>query len=174
MILNMKPKIYLLVGHIASGKSTYCKNAAKAGFIIINDDSIVNLLHGDDYTLYDKNLKILYKSIESNILSMALAMGKSIVIDRGLNVSIKGRYRYLALAKSYDVECHAIIVPMDTPQVHAKRRTDYDARGHDYDYWLNVAKHHASIYNIPSIEEGFDKIHCLEFSQILNGKVIND
>jgi predicted kinase len=170
----MNPKIYILVGCIASGKSTYCKNAAKSGQIIINDDSIVNLLHADDYTLYDKNLKILYKSIELNILSMGLCLGKSIVIDRGLNVSIKGRQRYLALAKSYDVECHAIIVPMDTPQVHARRRADHDGRGHDYDYWLDVAKAHYYSYDTPSIDEGFDKIHCLEFSQILNGKVIND
>jgi predicted kinase len=170
----MKPKIYLLVGHIASGKSTYCKNAAKAGFIIINDDSIVNLLHADDYTLYDKNLKILYKSIETNIISLGLCLGKSIVVDRGLNVSIKGRQRFIALAKSYDVECHAIIMPMDTPEVHAERRADHDARGHNYDYWLDVAKAHAFSYNAPSIAEGFDKIDCIEFSQILNGKVIND
>jgi predicted kinase len=167
-------KMYVLVGHIASGKSSYCKNAAKVGQIILNDDAIVNLLHADDYTLYDKNLKILYKSIETSILSLGLCLGKSIIIDRGLNVSIKGRQRWLALAKSYDVECHAIIMPMDTPQVHAERRTKHDARGHDYNYWLDVAKTHVSVYNAPSIEEGFDKIHCLGFSQILNGKVIDD
>ena len=51
--------IKLLVGCIASGKSTYCRNAAKAGTIIINDDDIVNMLHGGQYGLYDKKLKII-------------------------------------------------------------------------------------------------------------------
>ena len=170
----MKPKIYILVGHIASGKSTYCRNAAKVGQIIINDDSIVNLLHADNYTLYDKNLKILYKSVENTILSTSLCLGKSIIIDCGLNVSIKGRQRWLALAKSYDVECSAIVLPRSTPEVHAARRTQSDARGHDYVYWLDVAKHHNSIYNNPSIVEGFNKVYFIEFDDILNGKVIND
>lgn len=140
----------------------------------MNDDSIVNLLHADDYTLYDKNLKILYKSIETSILSLGLCLGKSIIIDRGLNCSIQGRQRWIALAKSYDVECHAIVMPKDTPEVHAERRTKHDARGHNYDYWLDVAKSHNSSYNIPSVAEGFDKVHFIEYTQILGGKVIND
>jgi len=165
--------LYVLVGCIASGKSSYCKNAAKAGFIIINDDSIVNMCHADDYTLYDKRLKILYKSIEHTMLGTSLCLGKPIIIDRGLDVSIKGRQRWLALAKSYDVECHAIVLPRSTPEVHAERRTNSDARGYNYAYWLNVAKHHDSIYNVPAIEEGFNKVHSISFDEIIAGRVIN-
>ena len=66
------------------------KNAAKQGFIIINDDAIVNMLHADNYILYDKKLKLLYKTIENQIISVALAMGHSVLIDRGLNVSKEG------------------------------------------------------------------------------------
>ena len=47
----------LLVGPIASGKSTYSNKAAKEGAIIVNDDAIVTALHGGDHTLYDKALK---------------------------------------------------------------------------------------------------------------------
>ena len=168
----MVTKVYILVGHIASGKSGYCKNAAKKGLITLNDDALVNLLHGDDYTLYDNRLKILYKSIENNIFSLGLCLGKSVIIDRGVNVSIKGRKRWIALANSFDVPCEAIVFKIEKPEVHAKRRCEHDGRGHSYEYWLNVAKHHHSIYKEPSCEEGFDKVHCIEYTEILAGKVV--
>jgi predicted kinase len=168
----MTPKIYTLIGMVAAGKGTYCKNAAKSGQIILNDDAIVNLLHAEDYTLYDKKLKILYKSVENNILSLGLCIGKSVIIDRGLNVSVKGRHRWIALARSFDIPCEAIVFPLDNPEVHAKRRFDSDNRGHTYSYWLKVANAHYEAYRPPSIEEGFDKIHTLSFEEITNGKVI--
>lgn len=168
----MKPKIHVLVGPIASGKSTYCQSAAKAGIISMNDDAVVTLLHGNDYSLYDEDLKILYKSIETSIVSFVLCHGRIVAIDRGVNVSAKSRQRWITLAHSYDVQCEAVIFPKDTPEVHAGRRAK-DGRGHDYDYWLKVAKHHDSIYNEPSLEEGFDKIHKISYEQIIVGKVID-
>lgn len=166
-------KIFVLTGMIASGKSTYCKNAAKKGFIILNDDSIVNLVHADDYTLYDKKLKILYKGIENQLIALGVALDKSIIIDRGLNISLRGRKRWLALAGSFDVPCEAICFTNDGPEVHAKRRFDSDSRNHGYDYWLDVAKHHNSVYAIPSLDEGFDKIHHISFEEVQKGVVFS-
>lgn len=168
----MTPRIYVLIGMIASGKSTYCRNAAKNNQLIMNDDALVNLLHADDYTLYNKELKILYKSLENNIVSFGLCMGKSVVIDRGLNVSIQGRQRWVALARSFDVPCEAIVLPLSNPETHAKRRYESDPRGHTYDYWFNVANKHYEAYRPPSIEEGFDKIHNITFEEITDGRVI--
>lgn len=167
----MKPKIYVLVGMIASGKSTYCRQVAKQGRIILNDDAIVNMLHADNYTLYDKNLKLLYKSIENSVISLGLCAGKTVIVDRGLNVSKQGRKRWLALAKSFDVDCHAIVLPKDTPEVHAERRFNSDSRGHTYDYWLKVATHHNNIYSEPTLEEGFDEVHSTSFIKIAQGEI---
>ena len=166
-------KIYVLVGHIASGKSTYCKNAAKHGAIIVNDDDIVNSVHGGNYSLYNENCKIFYKSIENQIVSGALAMKRPVVIDRGLNISLQGRKRWLAFASSFDVACEAIVFPYDGPEAHAKRRASHDARGHDCDYWLRVANCHAEVSSTPTIEEGFTAIHNISFKEIIDGKVFN-
>lgn len=166
------PKIYVLCGMISSGKSTYCKNAAKHGFVIINDDNIVKLLHADDYTLYDKELKVLYKMTENQILGTSLAMHRSVIIDRGLNVSKRGRQRWIALAKSFDVRCEAIVFHRDKPEVHAKRRFESDNRGHSLDYWLNVANEHNKIYNEPTLEEGFDNVHHINFQDVKCGVVV--
>jgi len=165
-------KIYVLVGMIASGKSTYCKNAAKHNQVIVNDDDIVNMLHADDYTLYDKKLKILYKSIENNIISLGLCMGKTIVIDRGLNVSKRGRQRWVAIARSFDILCEAIVFPKDKNEVHAKRRFEKDNRGHSYDYWLKVANEHDRQYEEPTCVEGFDKVHHIQYTDITGGLII--
>ena len=166
-------KIFCLVGMIASGKSSYCKNAAKAGQIIVNDDAIVNMIHADDYTLYDKNLKLLYKSIENHIIATALSMGKSVVVDRGLNVSENGRKRWVALAQSFDVFCEAIVFKNEGVEAHANRRANSDARGHDYNYWMMVASHHQTVYKHPAFCEGFSKIHDLSFVEIQQGTVID-
>ena len=79
---SRKPKVEILVGFIASGKSTYSKHRASQGAIVINDDAIVNAVHSNIYELYDKNLKPLYKAVENTILEMALALNRDVVIDR--------------------------------------------------------------------------------------------
>lgn len=165
-------KLQVLVGMIASGKSTYCKNAVRKGYLCMNDDAIVNMLHADEYTLYDKSLKVLYKSVENHIIGTGLAMQKTIIVDRGLNVSVQGRQRWIALARSFDVSCEAIVFPHDGVEVHAKRRFEGDSRGHTYDYWLMVAQAHNKIFSTPTLAEGFSNVTYVSFKEILEGKVI--
>lgn len=165
-------KMMILCGMICSGKTTYTKNAAKNGMICINDDSIVSMLHGNDYTLYNKEFKILYKTIENSIISIALAMKKTVLIDRGLNISIEGRNRWVALARSFDIPCEAIVFQNEGPEIHAKRRFQTDSRGYDFEYWLKVANNHQDKYEIPTLKEGFSKIHFITFDEIREGKII--
>jgi predicted kinase len=150
--------IELLVGHISSGKSTYSKSRAHEGWIIINDDAIVNSVHANQYTLYQERLKPLYKGIEVFLLNTAVAMGLNVVVDKGLNLSATSRQRWISLARSLDVPIHCVVFDAFEPEVHARRRVEDDARGWDYVYWLKVAKHHASVYDVPQLEEGFEEI----------------
>lgn len=175
MVKYRKPalegKIQILCGMIGSGKSSYAKNAAATGALIYNDDELVNMFHGGDYTLYDKELKVLYKSVEHNILGVALALQKTIIIDRGLNVSAKGRRRWISIAKSLDYPCEAIVFKNEGPEVHAHRRTHHNDRGHSYEYWLEVAQHHNDICCEPTLEEGFDKVYHISFEEIKQRRV---
>jgi len=149
--------VELLCGPIASGKSTYCKKRAKEGFIIINDDAIVNAVHCGLYTQYEIALKPLYKGIENFILNMALAMGKSVVIDRP-NYSKNMRKRYISIANSLDVPIVCVIFEDAGGAEHAYRRVKSDSRGVDFDYWLNVYYTHKSLYEVPALDEGFEAI----------------
>jgi len=153
------PIIEVLVGPIASGKSTYCKHVAKRGKIIINDDDIVLALHAGHYLEYREELKPLYKSIESHILHGAIMCGKSVVVDRGLSMSRKARARWIALAQTLDTPIHARLFTIDTPEVHATRRMKADSRGYTYHQWLDAAERHFKNYEKPTLEEGFDHVH---------------
>lgn len=157
--------INLLVGTIASGKSTYSSQMAKAGWIIINDDAIVMALHGGNYT-YKENLKVLYKSIETHIFHLAVAMGKDVIIDKGLNLTKNSRARWISLAKSLDIPIKAIIFPFTCPEDHAQRRTKIDSRGLSYEKWLKIAQIHFAQYEPPTIDEGFEIIEKHEWKGI--------
>lgn len=150
--------IEVLVGMIASGKSTYAKSRANEGCIIINDDAIVNSLHADIYTLYKKELKPLYKSIEDHIFHTAVAMGLNIVVDKGLSQSVASRQRWISLGRSLDVPVHCVLFEVFTPKVHAERRWAADRRGHSLDYWTAVAESHFARYEEPTVGEGFDTV----------------
>lgn len=150
--------IEVLCGAICSGKSTWCKQRAKDGWIIMNDDSVVTMLHGGNYTLYNKSLKPLYKSIEDHIVHSVVLAQKNLVIDRGLDICVESRKRWISLANSLDTPIQAVVFELFPPEIHAKRRAETDGRGYDYEYWLKVAKSHMSRYKIPTIEEGFVNI----------------
>ncbi len=154
----MKPTVEILVGMIASGKSTYARKRAATGAVIVNDDAVVLAVHGGDYTLYDKALKPLYKSTEYQIASTALAMGRDVVIDRGVNVSRAARRRWLALAESLDLPVEATVFPNMGHMEHARRRAAADPRGQNVEWWRQAAMRHESEWEVPTQEEGFDSV----------------
>jgi predicted kinase len=150
----------LLVGPIAAGKSTYCKYLAKTGAVIINDDDIVKLIHAGEYGLYDKKLKPLYKLVENQILTTAMLMDRHVIVDRP-NFSKNTRSRYISLAKSFDVPVKCTCFKWTTPEESARRRCSVNDRGYSYEWWLEATKRHYSLYEEPSMDEGFTEIQVM-------------
>ena len=149
--------IEILVGTIASGKSTWSTQMAQEDWLIINDDAIVLMLHAGKYA-YKNHLKSLYKSIETHIFHMGVALGQNIIIDKGLNLTKDSRRRWIGLAKSLDQDIRARVFPFATPQIHAERRVAADSRGLSYEKWLEIIQSHFKRFEWPSIEEGFCSI----------------
>jgi predicted kinase len=145
-------KLEILCGMIASGKSTYCREKIKTGAVVVNDDAITTAVHGGDYTLYDDKLKILYKAVEMAIITHAFALGRDVVIDRPCLMA-STRRRYTEIARGFDVPAEIVVFEKCSPEIHAKRRAASDCRGHDYDYWLKVAKIHDGMYQEPKNDE---------------------
>jgi len=154
----MKGKLEILVGPIASGKSTYCEQKAKDGAIIVNDDAIVTALHGGNYTLYSEDLKPLYKLAENVVVHGALTMGKLVIIDRP-NHRASMRRRYIGLAKSLDLPVTIVMFKRESPLVHAKRRFFSNHRNLSLQHWEKTCKIHETLYEPPDADrEGFDEI----------------
>lgn len=145
-------KLILLYGNIASGKSTLSRDLAKAGCVVVNNDSVVTMLHGGMYELYDEKLKPLYKGIEKFIIEEALKEGIDVVIDRTL-AKRKTREAFISLGKKYNAEIMLLETGWGDPAVHAERRFNSDSRGLTYETWLGVAETKDKTRDLISEEE---------------------
>lgn len=164
---RLYPHVQLTVGMVGSGKSTYALNCARAGFVVVNDDSIVESVHSD-YGLYDASLKPIYKAVGQTILTHAIALGRPVVIDTGSRNRLT-RSRWVSLAKALDVPVFAVVFPFSTPEEHAQRRFDSDSRGYSYDKWLNVIHRHIQEWESVTLSEGFDVVVEADWESISRG-----
>ena len=168
----MGQKVQILIGLPASSKSLYAKNAAETGFIIINDDSLIESLHcGNQQLGYIGNHNDLYCKVENGIIGLACQLGFSIVVDCGNNVNKERRKQIIDCAKKYNVPCEAIIFPLDDPKIHAERRYNDNSRGFSLKMWLTVVEKYAKLYSRPDENEGFAHIYEISFEQIQSGLV---
>lgn len=154
--------IELLIGMIASGKSTYAKKRASEGALIVNDDSFTMALHANQYQLYSESLKPLYKDLELTTILDGHMLGRDIIIDRP-NFSIETRKRYISLASMLDTKAVGVIFPVEAPEVHAKRRFASDSRGGSLEKWCAVANFHHAHYEPPTLAEGFYALRVFNF-----------
>ena len=157
-ILRDMVRLDILCGPIASGKSSYCSHAVEEAALIVNDDDLVLAIHGGVHGLYSKDLKPLYKAVENTIIQVGLTMGRWVIVDRP-NYSRAMRRRYIGLAKSLDVSVRVVMLPRESPETHARRRANTAGRNYSYDDWLEVAREHEALYEVPcQSEEGFDEL----------------
>lgn len=133
----------IFFGPIASGKSTYARKLADQGAIIVNDDAIVTAVHGGNYKDYDVDLKPLYKSVQTAMITHGLCLGREVVVD-STGLSIDTRTRLRLLAESYDVPCNLVLFRegrfLGAPD--GDRRFEADPRGYSREYWQNVGRAH--------------------------------
>lgn len=148
----------ILVGPIASGKSSYCKSKAKQDYLIVNDDAIVNMLHAEIYTKYSKELKPLYKQIENTIIYTGFSLNRSIIIDRP-NFKRETRIRYINIARSIGIKnIYCIRFKDEGLEEHSSRRFNSDSRGYSKEYWESVYRYQKSKFEEPSLSEGYKEI----------------
>lgn len=164
-----RPRIELLVGMIASGKSTYARRRADEGALVVCHDDLTAMLHAR--YRYEPEKRALYRRLEEAIAFEALAGarhldgGCDVVIDR-THLTRESRERWLSFARWprfaewATPEIIAVAFPIEAPEVHARRRFECDGRGRPYEEWLAVARHHAeqAAAEPVSVTEGFHDV----------------
>lgn len=157
----MENKLILTVGNIASGKSTWCRQKAQEGAIIVCNDDITTMVHGGLYD-YNKDLKSVYKSIEIQSVISGLSAGRTVIVDR-LNHTVSQRRKWVGIASAFDMACQVVLFPRDSPEEHAQRRFQCNSRGKSYETWLEVAKNFQKTYEDIDIEkEGIEMLSTFD------------
>ena len=128
----------ILIGNIASGKSSWTEPRASEGWVTVNNDSLARSMHGGNYD-WERQIPGLKTSLGILIVETAGAQGRSVVIDN-TNRTSSGRLPFVAAARRAGMKVRAILFPRSSPETHARRRFEADARGMPHDYWLEVAR----------------------------------
>ena len=151
-----KPRLTLMVGLPASGKSTYATlEALQTGAILLSSDSIRKELLGSEAD--QSNNELIFKTLYDRARTH-LSNGRSIIID-ATNINMKDRKRTLSNFSNMDIERYCII--MSTPiEICIKRDKERNRTvGED------VIKKFLYRFEIPMYFEGFDEIVIMQWSE---------
>jgi predicted kinase len=152
-------KIELLIGMIASGKSTYAARRADAGALVVSHDALTAMLHGR--YRYEADLKPAYLGMMLHIAWRGVTAGRDVVIDR-THLTRESRRIWVAAARErWGVPIVAVVFPRRSPEAHAIRRAAADLRGRSFEEWLHVARHHAGQVDAEPLDweaEGFSAV----------------
>jgi predicted kinase len=166
--------LYVLVGMIASGKSTYALKRADEGALVTSHDMLTNMLHAR--YRYEPGLRQCYRDMEEALVVRSFEHGRDAVIDR-THLTRESRERWIVFARQLDhweildrprTQVVAVTFPIASPEEHARRRVAADPRGRTAEEWLLVARHHAeqAAAEPLDISEGFDGIIFEGFDQV--------
>lgn len=155
--MNKKPKLFLMVGLSASGKSTIVKGLAEDyKAVIVSSDVIREEICGNvsDQTQNEEVFKIFHKRIRKYLYE------KRNVIADATNITMKSRRAIINNVKKMDVEIIAYIVPK---RIEECIRDNVDR---EHPVPEEVIYKQEKRFQIPFLEEGFDKIivHDFDFS----------
>lgn len=123
--------------------------------MVVNMDSIQQMVGGGEYGIYDKAKKDVYWSIENAAIESALKAGLSVVVDR-TNMDRKRRERFIEIGKKHAGE--VVSMNWGAGDKEALSRRQANPHGVPTDTWVGVFNYMQDSYQPPSLEEGFDKI----------------
>lgn len=152
-----KPKLIIMVGLSASGKSNHCKRLAEDyKAVIVSSDAIREEICGNvsDQSNNEEVFKIFHKRIRKYLYE------KRNVIADATNITMKSRRAIINNVKKMDVEIIAYIVPK---RIEECIRDNVDR---EHPVPEEVIYKQEKRFQIPFLEEGFDNIiiHNFDFS----------
>lgn len=157
-----KPKLFIMIGLSAAGKSTIAKELAKDyEAVIVSSDSIRKEICGNvsDQSKNEEVFKLFHKRIRKYLHE------KRNVIADATNITMKSRRAIINNVKKMDIEIIAYIVP--------KKIEDCikDNVEREYIVQEEVIYKQMKRFQIPFLEEGFDKIIVHDFNYDLRYKL---
>ena len=151
MIDNKSPKLIVLYGGPAAGKSTYAKSII--GAYVVSADEIRYRLYGsqDKFGNGEEIWKYIVNEIRSN-----LTRGKTVVYDA---CNLKRSYRMDVLDAVKDIECWKTLIRINTPISVCQHQ--HKQRGRNIPW--ETLKKYFDIKEYPDMSEGWDEIKDKSF-----------
>ena len=150
------PALEILVGNIASGKSTWTGTRAAQGWLTIENDSLLRSLHGGRYC-WDEQLPGLLETLTREIITACATKCRSVVVD-STNRTRARRSSLIRLGRELGMRVRIVVFPENPAEVHAERRIQSDPRGCSREYWLGVARMMELEFEPPEKDEADDVI----------------
>ena len=149
-------KLIMYVGNIGQGKSLISSKLAKQGKVIVNMDSILLMVHGGEYGLFDPAKKEIYRSAEEAVIRSSLEKGFDVVVDR-TNMKRERRLKFIELARKYTDQIECYHFGKGDKELCLKNRMK-KPRGIPRETWEMVYRKMADSYEEPLEDEGFSRI----------------
>jgi len=115
------PKILMLKGLPASGKSTHARELVDQGYVRVNKDDLRAMLHNSKYSKGNEN-EVL--KLRDEVIRLAVRDGKNVVVD-DTNFEQKHYNRLTELAQELDANFEVLFI--DTPLEECIKRNEQRA-----------------------------------------------
>lgn len=152
------PTCHLLVGNIASGKSSL---AYELGLPVVSKDAIRYLIGSGDY-VFDRSLEPQIHKIYMEFIKLLSSAGVDFIVDE-CNVTRASRLKIIkTLPPGYSVVCHVGIDRGEKSHVDARMRDNHGNTPRET--WVKVYNDFAKRFESPHMDEGFSSIRFIDFT----------
>jgi len=155
--------LYVMIGNIGSGKSTWAREKVKSTprTIIVNRDALRTMVGGGEY-IFDKEMEPFIKHASRGVIEEALLEEYNVIVDE-TNLTKAHRYELIQIVDwvvGSDVRIVFVYCPENKRNIQFRSN---NLRGYTPEYWQEVYDHMAEIIEPPSEDEGADeiKIHTI-------------
>jgi predicted kinase len=151
-------KLYMLVGNIATGKTTTAKLLCKNDdTVCVSMDSLRYMLKAGDY-VFDPRYENALRVIEDQIINEFMWHNLNIVVDDAKLVCPLQRAELLNQAHEKDYEVICVRMPETSKETCVNRRVKEPHGNYSKEHWGMVWEMFNKAYVKPTKLEGFDAI----------------
>jgi len=148
----------IVIGNIASGKTTATLEFLEYDFKVVSADSIRQALNGGKHK-FDKKLESIVWSCEFHLFKLLLHYGLNVIVD-ATNLTKSYRKRYLNHLKNEYPEYQrmVIVMPRISLRETLKRKKALGATKEELNAWRDVYLRYDKLMEPPTDEEDFHEV----------------
>lgn len=151
----MGKNLYVLIGNIAAGKSTWVNNYREHSYVVSRD--IIRYEFGDGDYLFDYELEPCIDKIVKGQTEGCMVLGNDLIIDE-TQMTKKSRAWVLALGKKYGYTITGLVFPDRGMESHVEARLGDNHGSITRGMWESIYTRKQEAFEYPDVSEGFSVV----------------